>query len=250
MELLEALVTNYKVYAVALKGDDALLQPAFDELVRVGLVAINGKVYEPTKNSRAVVKRFLERKQDCTAMLGVYTAVDIEEGAFAWETGSRSNSTEHMEVLAEERWQDLCLTVAEYKGLDLDEIAFMLTFNMKTIFDAWQKELMDPKLWSEIDNYQRLSLKVSDLNFEDWEGSVDGKEVIAAIIKFGARIIQANPLPSSQPKVDKDFDVVLPKKLSKKTLENYLKPGYVNPCWHMNLLTGKTEKAAQEFYWK
>lgn len=259
MVFLVELVNHYKMYDRVLKGDDKLLQPIFDDLFGLEFVEINNNtnVCVPTEKGKAAVKIFLERKQDYEKCFSVFSAVDLQSGEFAWEivdTGVLENAEKFFN---QERWSDLRIAMAEFKEMNTLEVAFFVLFeqNKERFFpikENWQKTFMDSKTWEEVVHYHDSSLKIKDLDFEDWDGKVPGSEIIGYVGQHGARINIAANTKSPGPIYDfmETYEVVVADKMSKNVVENYLKNSYVAPCWLTDLRSGEVHTKPLAVYWE
>lgn len=244
--LLEAVANYFRAYTAVLTGQDELLRPVFDELVRMELLAIDDEVYVMTDKGKIVVEQFLEREQNFNSLFGVYSAIDLETGEFAWEGD--------LEDIRSDRWNDLRLAVAEAKGMDLVECSFFVFLATDTVCideGQWQAKFVAPKTWTEVEDYCNTAIMLKDLDIEEGDTKIPGAETIGHIIKFGAQINMADhkSLPVSESDIDEKFGLIGPKALDAKTLKNSLKPSYVAPCWQTDICTGKVLKAPSGYYW-
>ena len=241
----------FKTYPAALVGADAVLRPAFDELVRVALVTKeDGEDYSVTDLGRDVVLRFLERQEDARMSFSVYSSIDLKTGEFFWDTPKTVD--DHPQ---DPRWTDLRLTVAEFKGMNLRECAFLFSCAECPIFPAldrgWQDDLMTGPI---VESWSQQGPSVKYLNFKDDKGTIPGAEVIELITSTGARLnkthYRSDDAGAEDDAWQKQFGVIAALRVSTKTVRNYLKPSYVAPCWRQDILTGKRVRKAPEYYWK
>jgi len=255
LTLLEALANDFTAYSGALKGADSVLKPVFDHLVAGDMVELKDGNYVATDKGKSVVKCYLERKQDWHNMYEVYSKIDLETGDFAWEQ-TVEDPSEISEMLSENRWSDLRYAVAEFKGLDLSEVAFFILlenngFVLPGSGEKWQKGFIDDKVFTMFHSIKYGMVKVSDLDFDDWDLKASGRDVVRDIIKVGAQInlFTYKNLEARVGDFSEKFDVTVPDQMDKDTPKNYLKASWVAPCWRWNLASGKVQNKPCGLSW-
>lgn len=190
--LLERMVNKSLKFSVLLEGDDQNLEELLTFLMSKGYVDINpANQYVANRKGREVVSNFKQRYQDFLKNFDCYCAVDLEEGEFAFEEyWEYEDEDEWVDYLEQERWEDLRVAAAEFKGLDPLEIVFMGFLNEERINDklsGWQFDLVLGSIWDELLQICNNALQSDDLAFEDDTGAtVSGDTVMADILTQGA----------------------------------------------------------------
>ncbi|MGF1468659.1 MAG: hypothetical protein ACFCGT_21245 [Sandaracinaceae bacterium] len=236
--LLDHLASDEVALAGELEGDDASLAAVLGWLRRRELVEVVDGVVEMTDRGRRALDRFLSRYLDYVKTMDIYGAVDLEEGTFAFERiFDVQEEADWQAYLAEDRWEDLRLAVAEYKDIDPGEVV-LLSLLHEGRFDptepGWQEALTSEDLWDEVDEILESALRIEDLAYEDDDGPVSGREVIEDVIQQGAELNQdlkareAEAIASGE-LVDEGDDEDDP--YTAEAYEAYLDPAYVPPCW-------------------
>ncbi len=192
--LLERMVNTPRSFSVLLEDDDSHLEDLLTFMVARDYLDINDKNrYVPTKKGREVVVRFKKRYQDFLKNYDCYCAIDLGEGEFAFEQfWEFEDEDEWVEYLEEDRWEDLRVSVAQFKKLDPLEIVFMGFLNedrFEDKTDGWQFDLVLGTLWDDLINVCNSALALDDLAYDDEEGAtVSGEDVMKDILKQGGEL--------------------------------------------------------------
>ncbi len=194
--LLYKMYKEKKRYSIFLNGDDKYLEPFFEYLLAKDNIIIDNEDYAINEKGRQTYKIFMKRYTDFIISFDVYSAVDLEEGEFAFEKYFQiedENSWEN--YLEEDRFEDLRIAVAIYKGIEPAEMVFLSflhdgKFSDSTSANGWQFDLASGKIWVEINSILHSALKLEDLSYQDGAEEVSGEEVIKDIIKQGAKLNQ------------------------------------------------------------
>jgi len=190
--LLHTMVVDKVKVPIYLEGNDVDLEPILEFLMQKELVSTaSGKWYEPTKKGHELLDKFKARYIEFLKIFDIYCAVDLGEGCFAFEQYYELSDSEWDTYLNDERWEDLRVTVAEFKGLNPVEFVFM-SFLKEGQFgnrgNGWQFDLLLGSIWDEILEICNSALKVDDLSYEDDEELVSGESVMEDIIAQGAEL--------------------------------------------------------------
>ena len=127
--LLKKMVETSMEVPVLLEGSNQFLEPVLSYLMEKEYVDIEeNERYVPTENGREVLQRFLRRYYDFLRHFDIYCAVDLGEGAFAFERyfdfDHDQQEADWQRFLNDDRWEDLRVAVAAFKGLNPVEIVF------------------------------------------------------------------------------------------------------------------------------
>ena len=192
--VLEYMVNKPHFFPIFLSGNDQDLESILEWLLVKDYVKIrDNEEYIPTEHGREALTKFMARYSEFLNVFDIYCAVDLAGGEFAFSSYfDFDDDTDWRQFLADDRWEDLRIAVAEYKKLDPIEIVFM-SFISENRFGrdqtGWQFDLLLGSVWDEIVEICNSAIRWNELGFEDEEGTVSAKEVMEDIIIQGAEII-------------------------------------------------------------
>ena len=196
--LFEMDKTSYEklTFQVDLPGDLAILEPLFTWLLEKEYVFISPKYfYEITEKGRDVLEQFKKRYQQFLEEFDIYCAVDLEEGDFAFRYYHEfENDHDWQEFLNDDRWDDLRIAVAEYKGWDFIEIIFM-SFLSEGRFGKgpdgrFSQERLFGCVWGEINNIASSSIRMKSLAYVDSGELISAKDVMSDMVSQGKEILE------------------------------------------------------------
>ena len=248
--ILAHMVDTPADYPLLLEGDEAALEPVLEWLYERDYVEIeDDQRYVVGDKGRKVLSRFMGRYHDFLCTMDVYSAVDLEEGIFAYERFfDFETDVDFSDYLESERWEDLRVAVAELKGIDPVEIVFMSFLREERVTpegSARGNTLLDGAHWEEIREIVETAIEVSELAFED-DGPVSGQEVLERIVTEGAELnIELKKRESElEGAVDRGSregrrgdvsangeEEELVEEYTVERYESYLDPFYVSPVW-------------------
>ena len=193
--LLEYMINAPKCFSLMLENGEEDLEPVLEWLLVRDLVEIKEEErYAPTAKGRQALERFMRRYSDFLTFFDVFCAVDLGEGTFAMARYFEFDDKESWKkYLGDERWEDLRVAVAAYKGIDPVEIVFMSFLNEGRFGRAatgWEFDLLLGNVWDEILNICNSALKVEQLGWEGEDGPVPGESVLKDVIGQGLQLIQ------------------------------------------------------------
>ncbi len=192
------LLQEPEVDATALVAEDEeLLAPIVTWLVEQGYATVDsGDALQPTTAGGDVVTQFEKRYRAFLRDSDVFCAVDLEAGEFGLASYDQyPDADQWQEFLAQERWEDLRVAVAQHEGLDPVDIIFMGLIQEDRFGrdeDGWSFDLLLGSVWDDVRQVCDSALKVADLGFDDGGERVDGASVIQEIIVLG-RALTASP---------------------------------------------------------
>jgi hypothetical protein len=174
--LLQEIINFQTYFPTKLMGNDTYLGPYLDQMVANGTLTRQAGEYIPTELGRTELANFYAKYYEYLKMFDIFCAVDLEAGEFAF---SRKNDESFSDVdwfayLEQERFSDVRVAVADFKGLDPNEIIFM-SFLTEGRFETvdmdgnavpnWQYELTneDNSIWNEIEDISNSSIDVDYL---------------------------------------------------------------------------------------
>ena len=190
--LLDKMINGPMTFPTWLEGNDKDLEPVLEFMMMRDYISIQHNRYVPNHKGRKILQEFGRRYTDFLENFDIFSAVDLEEGEFAFAAWFEIEDDEEWDnYLEQERWEDLRIAATEYKGLNPVEIVFMSFLNEKRFGntgEGWQFDLLLGSIWDEILEICNTAISVDDLGYEDEEGAVSGEDVIRDILKQGAEL--------------------------------------------------------------
>ncbi|MFK7824873.1 MAG: hypothetical protein AB8G05_11995 [Oligoflexales bacterium] len=182
-------------FQVDLTDDLGILEPVFAWLLEKEYVNISSKyLYEITEKGKDILEQFKKRYELFLKEFDVFCAVDLEEGDFAFRYYHEFDS-EHdwQEFLHEDRWDDLRIAVAEYKGWDFIEIIFMSFLSEgrfgKGLDGKFSHDHLFGSIWDEIHRIATTSIRMKSLAYEDSGELISGNDVVSDMISQGKELL-------------------------------------------------------------
>jgi hypothetical protein len=230
--VLEQMVNHGVRYPLVLEIDHASLGPIFDHLLNGGYVQISGKDYTPTAKGADVVKGFKQRENEYLAVFDLYCAVDLKAGEFAFaryfdddqdgwieymgkerwveivqqaRSGLGGATPEWGDIqpivwqafLNEDRWDDMRVAVAEFKGMNPIDIVFMSLLSAGR-FDSsspdWAETLSTGDTWKEMLDVCNTNVHADEVGFDETDESgktvtYSSEDVMKEIINQGSTLM-------------------------------------------------------------
>jgi hypothetical protein len=152
--LLNEIINFQTYFSVIPVGDQLFLDHYLKLLNNKGFLRIEKGQYVPTQLGREEVVKLYEKYYEYLKIYDLYCAVDLQEGEFAFSRIFDNFSEDQwIDFLSNERFSDVRVAVADYKGLNPIEIVF-LSFLNENRFDCtdegWAYRLTGPNAWDEI----------------------------------------------------------------------------------------------------
>ncbi len=153
-------------------------------------------IYQPTLQAEKIVANYEQRLFEFFKLYDVFAHVDTETGNFAMEEINgiwlKKGDDAWQKYLNDERWLDLRIPVAVYKGIDPRELVFMsivtrgeLDLDPNDKEFRWAEKLFTDQLWdymySILDNAPR---------WEQFDFNGDAKAFMEDVIVIGADIVK------------------------------------------------------------
>lgn len=185
LALLDRLVVDPKAYhAALLDGDDSLLEPLFDYMLRHDLINVGeNDYYRLTEKGESAYQKLLHQQRSYLIHFDIYGGVDLAEGIFA------DPETDEPEA---PNWSDLRVAVAEFKQIDPYRMVFLSMLADGGFFENpdWKFDIaLGSSFFKEMEEIVRAQISVDELGYEDEDGSqVPGEAVIEDVILQGAQI--------------------------------------------------------------
>lgn len=180
--LLNEILSNGRIFKTILEGNDYLLQPAINDMLNRGYLAVDAETntYVATEEGETAYDNFMKRYKEYLKVYDVFCAVDTNTGEFAFEKffDYIANSPEEEEAMYnawteyknQERFFDFRIPVAIFKKIDPCELVFMSFINenrFDTTGENWQLKLLADTIWADIDNIVNTAITIEDFGGED-----------------------------------------------------------------------------------
>lgn len=247
--LLNEIINNQAYPPVALTGEDVFLDHYLKLLHSKGMLDINNGAYVPTQAGRAELENFYAKYTEYLRMFDIFCAVDLESGNFAFEEINNPSFSDDqwIDFLSNERWTDVRVAVADFKGLNPIEIVFM-SFLTEGRFEVgaprWQYNLTGEEVWREIEEICNTAVSREYLE-------QDG--VLEDVIRQGSQIAldlirEADEINAPQEEYIEETEEVIEEVTEEYVevveapvygytyWEPYYDPFYVSPIWLVPVL--------------
>ena len=232
-------IINQQVYPpVKVIGEDIYLDNYLKLMLSKGWLEVKNDVYIPTPAGRTELESFYVKYSEYLKLFDIFCAVDLTEGTFAFEeiNNPAFDDDRWADFLANERFSDVRVAVAEFKGINPIEIVFM-SFLTEGRFEVgierWQHNLTGNNIWNEIIDICNTGITKEYLD-------IDG--VLENVIIKGAEI-SLELLKQIEPEKLSD-DKYLTEEITEEYVEvveipiydydyyySYYDPYYVSPIW-------------------
>jgi hypothetical protein len=249
--LLNEIINNQVYPPVVLMGEDVFIDHYLKLLHSNGMLSINNDAYIPTELGRAELEKFYQKYSEYLRLFDIFCAVDLEEGNFAFEeiNNPSFNDEQWYDYLSNERFSDVRVAVADFKGLNPIEIVFMsfLTEGRFTVgIDRWQYNLTADAIWKEIEEICNTAISREYLEkdgvLEDVikQGSVIALDLIkeADEINLGFSNEEIHEIFEQEEVevVEEYVEVVESPIYGYDYYEPYYDPFYISPIWLVPVL--------------
>lgn len=239
-------IINQQVYPpVKVTGEDVYLDHHLKVMLSKGLLEVNDGAYVPTKIGHTELETFYAKYSEYLKLFDIFCAVDLQSGTFAFEeiNNPAFDDDRWADFLSNDRFSDVRVAVAQFKGIDPIEIVFMsfLTENRFEVgAERWQHNLTGNDVWNEI---------IDICNTAITKEYLDQDGVLENVVKQGAEI--ALELLKQAEEADNGDDDTLcwPEEVTEEYVEvvemptygydyydSYYDPYYVSPIWLVPIL--------------
>ncbi len=162
--------------------DDEGLESLLNFMESRGILTLEeDNYYKVSDKGHVVYQDLVKQLEAYVTHFEVFAYVDLERGIFG---------DPDMDLLEGEKWSDLRVAVAEYKGIDPYRVVFLAMLSAETFYENpdWKFDLSMGTLFKEMEQIVEEQLHVDDLSYDDIEGSFSGEEVIQDIIQQGIEL--------------------------------------------------------------
>lgn len=252
--LLNEIINFQHYFLVEAQGDNAYLKPYLAFMYANGWLDTknDGKIFKkssetyyiPTEKGREELVNLYAKYQEYLKIFDIYCAVDLEKGEFAFSRIQEDMTTEDWyNFLDEERFSDVRVAVAAFKGLNPSEIVFMSFLNENRFdltVDGWQNALTDDEIWREIEDICETAVDVEYLKENDVIQDVikQGTEIAMQLIKDAEDSLDAEEeeetittTTTTTEEVEEYVDVVELPYYGYDYYDPYYDPYYISPIW-------------------
>lgn len=177
-----------------LHPDDRVLEPILKWILEEGYAQLHQQKYVLSKKGMDVLNIFLDRYQMFLEEFDIFCGVDLEQKEFAFAYYDRYEDADAWhEFLSSERWADLRIAVAEYKGLDPIELVLMSLIHEGRFGRddyGWNEDLLLGGIWEEIQSICNTSLRLSSLSTRLKKKEENSEAFLSDIIHRGSLLMQ------------------------------------------------------------
>ena len=238
-------IINQQVYPpVKVTGEDVYLDHHLKVMLTKGLLEVNDGAYVPTALGRTELKQFYIKYSEYLKLFDIFCAVDLTDGVFAFEeiNNPAFDDDRWADFLANDRFSDVRVAVAQYKNIDPIEIVFM-SFLTEGRFEVgverWQHNLTGNDVWNEIIDICNTAITKEYL---DQDGVLEnvvtqGFAIAIELIKQAEKqeLIEVDEFETEEV-VEEYVEVVTMPSYGYEYYDSYYDPYYVSPIWLVPIL--------------
>lgn len=248
--ILNEIIQFQHYFPVKVQGNDVYLQNSLEMLAKADMLAIKNGKYIPTDKGRKEVETLYAKYLEYLKIFDIYCAVDLKKGEFAFARMKEDWADEDWtNFINEDRFKDVRVAVADFKGLNPIEIVFLSYLNdgrFDCSVDKWQDYLTADAIWNEIVEVCNSATSIDYLKEEGviepivTEGSAlalrlikEAEESIAARdeIDNGGEEVVTETTTETTEEVEEYVDVVEMPYYGYSYWEPYYDPFYISPLW-------------------
>lgn len=205
--ILKEISDDSYTFHTRLEDDEKVLEPIIEWLIeRTYIFPNDNGEYAITKKGVSFLNCFWDRYNKFLAEYDIFCGVDLDSGDFAFSYFDRySDMDDWYEFLDQERWEDLRIAVAEYKGMDALEIVFMSFINDGRFGrdeEGWDEELLLGSIWDEIQAICNSAVRLNNLAYEKNGVHISAEQAMQDVIEQGMSLaihMQKPSLPDPSP---------------------------------------------------
>jgi len=242
--LLNEIIQFQHYFDTQLTGEDIFLGRNLEILRNNGFLTVSNGKFIPTSKGRDELSRLYDKYYEYLKVFDIFCAVDLERGEFAFSSiNNDSSEDDWFKFLNNERFSDVRVAVADFKGLNPIEIVFMSFLN-ENRFDCgvqgWQKALTDNAVWDEIVDICNTAIDVDYLKENGVLEDVikQGTELALDLIKLSeeSQKVGEEVVTEEVTEVEEYVDVVEMPVYGYDYFEPYYDPYYISPIWLVPLV--------------
>lgn len=241
-------IINQQVYPpVNVTGEDIYLDHHLKVMLAKGLLETKDAAYVPTELGHTELETFYAKYSEYLKLFDIFCAVDLESGTFAFEeiNNPAFDDDRWFDYLANERFSDVRVAVAEFKGINPIEIVFM-SFLTEGRFEVgverWQHNLTGNDVWNEM---------IDICNTAITKEYLDQDGVLENVVKQGAEIAirLIKEVEEADAPEEEAFEEIVTEEVTEEYVEvvdmpeygydyydPYYDPYYISPIWLVPIL--------------
>lgn len=238
--LLNEIINFQTYFPVVAIGEDVFLTSHLQRLHLSGALTTKDGKYIPTDKGREELVLFYNKYYEYLKIFDIFCAVDLERGEFAFSSINEPWSDEEwFSFLDDERFSDVRVAVADFKGLNPLEIVFMSYLN-ENRFDCganrWQYNLTGDEIWREIEAVCNNAISVDYLKEDGVLEDVikQGTEIALQLIKEAEESLlddEEEDVVEETIVTEEYVDIVELPRYEYSYWEPYYDPFYISPLW-------------------
>ena len=245
--LLNEIIQFQHIFPVVLTGEDVYLDFYLKQLQEKGFLVVKNDNYYATELGREEVVNLYDKYYEYIKLFDIFCAVDLKSGNFAFEEIDNPEFTDEDwdNYLADERFSDVRVAVADFKGMNPIEIVFLSFLNenrLDCVNGRWQHELTGENIWAEIVEICNTAVSREYLEVND---------VLVNIISAGSKLALKFIKEAEEDLVDEQAqeEEVVEETITEEYVEiveepcygydyfdPYYDPYYVSPIWLLPVL--------------
>ena len=174
---------QFRLNIALIETDDDGLESFLNFMETRGTIIVEkDNYYMVTDKGHEVYQDLVKQLEAYVMHFEIYAYVDLERGIFG---------DPESDLLEGDKWQDLRVAVAEYKGIDPYRVVFLAMLSDKTFYENpdWKFDLSMGTLFHEMEQIVKEQLHVDDLAYSDSQGPVSGEDVIKDVIQQGTELV-------------------------------------------------------------
>lgn len=235
--LLNEIINFQHYFNVRSTGEEIFIERYLKFMYDKGVLTIEKNKYIPTELGRQELVNLYAKYYEYLKLYDIYSAVDLANGEFAFSSvDSDMNDEEWDAFIMDERFSDVRIAVAEFKGLNPIEIVFMSflnegRFNLDNA--RWEYELTGDAVWNEIEEICNTAISAEYLMEDNVLENVirEGSEIMLEIIKLGEEIEEQENYFEDGANYVEYVEIVEMPVYGYDYFEPYYDPYYVSPVW-------------------
>ena len=244
--ILNEIIQFQHYFPVNLTGDDIFLSRNLEILRDNGLLSVKNGEYIPTEKGRNELVSFYNKYYEFVKLFDIFCAVDLERGEFAFSSINNGWYDEDWYgFINNERFSDVRVAVAEFKGIHPIEVVFMSFLN-ENRFNCgeigWQKNLTDDGIWNEIVGICNSAIDIDYLTQDNVLKNVisEGTKIALDLIKLAEEsqdeMVSEEEIIEETEEIVEYVDVVEMPTYGYSYWEPYYDPYYISPFWLVPLV--------------
>jgi len=233
--LLNEMIQFQTYFPTKCIGENTFISTYLEQMKVDGLIEVSGDKYIPTLKGRETLQGLYNLYYEYLKMFDIYCAVDLKSGEFAFSRMSEDMTTEDWHnFLNEDRFSDVRVAVAEFKGVSPIKFVFLSFLNenrFDTIGDRWQYNLTGDSIWLEIEEICNTAITLDYLKADDVIVNIisEGSKIAIDLIKMDTKIAVDDVDVIEE--VEEYVEVVEMPNYGYSYWEVYYDPYYISPIW-------------------